>query len=81
MEMTTSRDEKAAPTLRSAELWRASQPRRTPVITVVQASRPAWPASPRTPSTSSLLSEVAREVAGTLLDLALDAARARAWWS
>ena len=91
-----SRDEQVAPTLRSAEVWLATQAfsaspaegapsprprhRRAPEIAVVEVVRPAWSGWPPPPG-GSLLSEVAREVATTLLDLAIGAARGRAWWS
>ena len=76
-----SRDDQAAPTLRSADLWQAARIRfrAAPEIAVVEAVRPVssgWPPPPAAPP-SSLLSEVAREVAATLFDMALGAARGR----
>jgi hypothetical protein len=79
-----SRDDQAAPTLRSAELWCRAEPRRAaPVIAVVEAVRPSWSGWPPPPAApgASLLSEVAREVAATLFDLAVGAARAHVRWS
>ena len=80
-EMPASNDQ-PPPTMRSPEgssvPMRRSRP--VPVVAVVAAPAPAWSGWPPPPAPStSLLSEVAREVATSLLDLALGAARAR--WS
>jgi hypothetical protein len=88
-EMPT-RDDQAAPTKRSAELFclsegdlasaRRPRSRPTPEVAVVSAPPPAlsgWPPPPA--PTASLISEVAREVATTIFGLALGAARIR--WS
>jgi hypothetical protein len=91
-EMATSDDE-AAPTLRSAEVWSASEglsgpvpsPRRcsrkTPEIAVAEPARPASPFRGAPDADGSLLSLAAREVAAVLLDAARAAARRRSFWS
>jgi hypothetical protein len=80
-EMPASNDQ-APPTMRCPEgsgvSMRRSRP--APEVAVVAAPRPVWSGWPPPPApSSSLLSEVAREVATSLFDLALGAARAR--WS
>jgi hypothetical protein len=80
-DMPASHDQ-APPTMRSPErsCLSARRSRPAPEVAVVVAPPPAWSGWPPAPAPSaSLLTEVAREVATSLLDLALGAARNR--WS